>query len=52
VVAIAHRLSTLTQMDRILVMDQGKIVESGTHQSLLAQSGAYARLWARQTMLH
>jgi len=52
VVAIAHRLSTLTQMDRILVMDQGRMVESGTHQSLLAQSGAYARLWARQTMLH
>lgn len=49
VLAIAHRLSTIAQMDRLLVLDQGRIVESGTHAQLLAQNGIYAKLWAHQT---
>lgn len=49
VVAIAHRLSTIAQMDRILVMDQGRIVEQGTHDALLSKGGLYADLWARQS---
>ena len=49
VLAIAHRLSTLTEMDRIVVMDEGRIVESGTHGGLLAQGGLYARYWNRQS---
>ena len=49
VIAIAHRLSTIAQMDRILVMDQGRIVEEGTHSALLAQGGLYAQFWARQS---
>ncbi|MBL8640122.1 MAG: ABC transporter ATP-binding protein [Alphaproteobacteria bacterium] len=49
VVAIAHRLSTLRMMDRIIVMDRGQIVESGSHDDLLAQNGLYARLWTLQT---
>ncbi len=49
VVAIAHRLSTIAAMDRLVVMDQGRIVEEGDHASLLAQGGIYARLWAHQS---
>lgn len=49
VIAIAHRLSTIAQMDRILVMDQGRIVEQGSHNALLAQGGLYAQFWARQS---
>jgi len=49
VVAIAHRLSTIAAMDRLVVMDQGRIVEEGDHASLLAQGGLYARLWAHQS---
>ena len=45
---IAHRLSTLLHMDRILVFDRGKIVEDGTHQELLAQGGIYKTLWETQ----
>ncbi|WP_425097759.1 ABC transporter ATP-binding protein [Tropicibacter sp. S64] len=49
VIAIAHRLSTIAQMDRILVMDRGRIVEDGTHDMLLAKGGLYAGFWARQS---
>lgn len=49
VIAIAHRLSTIARMDRILVMDQGRIVEEGTHDALLAERGLYAGFWARQS---
>ena len=49
VLAIAHRLSTLQSMDRIIVLDQGRIVEEGTHDALLAEGGLYARLWQRQS---
>ncbi|MCO8068406.1 ABC transporter ATP-binding protein/permease [Acinetobacter schindleri] len=49
VIAIAHRLSTIAQMDRLIVLDQGKIVEQGTHDELVALNGIYAHLWQRQT---
>ena len=49
VIAIAHRLSTIARMDRLLVLDQGRIVEAGSHAELLAQGGLYADLWHRQT---
>ncbi len=49
VIAIAHRLSTIARMDRIIVMDQGRIIEDGTHDALLAENGQYARFWARQS---
>jgi ATP-binding cassette subfamily B protein len=48
VLVVAHRLSTLLQMDRIIVLRQGKIVEEGTHKSLLLQKGYYAKFWNRQ----
>ena len=49
VIAIAHRLSTLSEMDRIAVMERGEIVEIGTHDELLEQGGQYARFWERQS---
>ncbi|MFV1462430.1 MULTISPECIES: ABC transporter ATP-binding protein [unclassified Phaeobacter] len=49
VIAIAHRLSTIAQMDRILVLDDGRIVEEGTHDVLLRSEGLYAQFWARQS---
>ena len=49
VIAIAHRLSTLTEMDRLVVLDKGKIVELGTHEELAAGNGIYADLWRRQS---
>jgi len=49
VVAIAHRLSTIAAMDRLIVLDRGRIVEEGDHRSLLAQGGLYARLWEHQS---
>jgi ATP-binding cassette subfamily B multidrug efflux pump len=49
VLAIAHRLSTIAQMDRLLVLDEGKIVESGTHTELIHKRGIYAKLWEHQT---
>jgi len=49
VIAIAHRLSTIAEMDRILVMDHGRIVEDGPHDDLLAKGGLYAQFWARQS---
>jgi ATP-binding cassette, subfamily B, multidrug efflux pump len=49
VIAIAHRLSTICRMDRLVVLDAGRIVEEGTHESLLAAGGAYAALWRRQS---
>jgi ATP-binding cassette subfamily B multidrug efflux pump len=49
VIAIAHRLSTIARMDRLVVLDRGRIVESGSHTALLAAGGVYARLWHRQS---
>ncbi|MCB1410766.1 MAG: multidrug ABC transporter ATP-binding protein, partial [Rhodobacteraceae bacterium] len=49
VIAIAHRLSTIARMDRIVVLDDGRIVEDGTHADLLAGGGLYAQFWARQS---
>jgi ATP-binding cassette subfamily B multidrug efflux pump len=49
VIAIAHRLSTLTEMDRLIVLDRGSIVETGTHRELAEQGGIYADLWNRQS---
>jgi ATP-binding cassette subfamily B multidrug efflux pump len=49
VIAIAHRLSTIAAMDRLLVLDQGRIVEQGTHAQLIASGGIYSQLWAHQT---
>ena len=47
-IVVAHRLATLSQMDRILVFDKGKIVEDGTHSELLAKAGLYKSLWDAQ----
>jgi ATP-binding cassette subfamily B protein len=49
VLAIAHRLSTIAEMDRIVVLDEGRIVEEGSHEALLAKGGLYARYWNRQS---
>ena len=49
VIAIAHRLSTIAAMDRLIIMDEGRIVEQGTHAELLRRGGLYAELWARQS---
>ena len=49
VVAIAHRLSTIVMMDRLIVLDAGKVIEEGTHAELLTRRGLYARLWAHQS---
>jgi ATP-binding cassette subfamily B multidrug efflux pump len=49
VIAIAHRLSTIANLDRLVVMDRGRIIEDGTHQQLLERQGLYAELWARQS---
>jgi ATP-binding cassette subfamily B protein len=48
-IVIAHRLSTIQKMDRIIVLDNGKIIEQGSHKSLLAKKGQYAKLWAHQS---
>ena len=48
VIAVAHRLSTLREMDRILVLETGKVIEDGTHDELTKNGGTYQRLWEHQ----
>ncbi len=48
-IAIAHRLSTFAAIDRLVVLDNGRIIEMGTHEALLRRGGLYARLWSRQS---
>jgi ABC-type multidrug transport system fused ATPase/permease subunit len=49
VIAIAHRLSTIARMDRLVVLDHGRVAEAGNHAALLAAEGPYARMWRRQS---
>lgn len=49
VIAIAHRLSTIAELDRLIVMDEGRVIETGDHESLVAQKGVYSDLWSRQS---
>jgi len=49
VIVVAHRLSTIAHLDRILVFEKGEVVEDGSHHELLRKGGAYARLWRRQS---
>ena len=49
VIAIAHRLSTIAAMDRLVVLDEGRIIEEGTHTALVAKNGLYAKLWGHQS---
>ena len=49
VIAIAHRLSTIAHLDRLIILDEGKIIEEGTHDELLEKKGLYAKLWSMQS---
>lgn len=49
VIAIAHRLSTIAAMDRLVILDEGRVIEDGTHTALVARKGLYAQLWAHQS---